>query len=132
MKLPLDVHDGAIVSYRQDEGGLDVVVTQYDGTLRTLRFEDVHALRAVAAVEGYDPSCPEGTLDYIDEAQYGTLLSAVREHILRDGGAADEINGLKQFDFRSIDNREMLSVVSRGVMILAGGAAGLDTLSGSA
>ena len=39
MRLPIDVHDGAIVSYGQDAQGLEVVVTQYNGTLRTLRFE---------------------------------------------------------------------------------------------
>lgn len=128
MKLPLDVHDGAIVSYRQDERGLDVLVRQYDGTLRTLRFEDVHALRALAAVEGYDPSCPEGSLDDIDEAQYGALLSAVREHVVRDGGSADDVQGLRQFDFRSVGDREMLSVVARRVVILPGEA---DALPGS-
>ena len=131
MKLPLDVHDGAIVSYRRDERGLDVVVTQYDGTLRTLRFEEVHALHDLAAVEGYDPSCPEGSLDYVDEAQYGALLSAVRERVVRGGGAGDEVQGLRQFDFRSVGNREMLSVVARRVVILPGGADGVDTLPDS-
>jgi hypothetical protein len=132
MKLPLDVHDGAIVSYRQDERGLDVIVRQYDGSFRTLRFEEVHALHDLAAIESCDSACPEGTLDDIDEAQYGTLLSAVREHAVRDGGSADDVQGLKQFDFRSTDNREMLSVVARRVAILPGGSDGMETLPGPA
>ena len=119
MKLPLDVHDGAIVSYRQDERGLEVVVTQYDGRLRTLRFEDVHAVHDLEAVEGYDASCPEGSLDFVEEAQYGSLLTAVRDLTLRDGGTVDEVSGLRQFDFTNTDGRHMLSVVARRVAILA-------------
>jgi hypothetical protein len=121
MQLPIDVHDGAIVSYRQDSQGLEVLVTQYDGTLRTLRFEEVHAVHDLEAVEGYDPADPEGSLDFIDEAQYGTPLSAVRDLTVQDGGTLDEVKGLRQFDFTNTDSRPVLSVVARRVTILPRG-----------
>jgi hypothetical protein len=119
MKLSLDVHDGAIVSYRRDDGGLEVVVVQYTGRLRTLRFEEVHAVQELEGVEGFDPSDPEGNLDLIDEAQYGSLLTAVRDLTRRPGESIDSVIGLKQFDFLDTSNRSMLSVVARGVKILA-------------
>jgi hypothetical protein len=97
--------------------------------LRTLRFEEVDAVQDLRAVEGYDPSDPEGSLDYIDEGQYGTLLTAVRDLDVADGGTLDEVSGVRQFDFVNTDGRSVLSVVARRVTISPrreGGAARAD------